>query len=192
MVCTPVKTGESRLTRTSRNIWQNIPRPENDKWRIREAFIAPPGYEIIAFDYQQLEMRLLAAAAQERDMIDIFLRGWDIHMGNASLMFGTDYDNLVLAKKIDKQVKQGELPSSAMTETVLQWLFQRNAAKTIGFGQPTSQAEVKPAQNGEPYGLNAYGNPVLPGAPGSVSTWGRRSPQCWGASAQGSHSPRLH
>lgn len=79
-------------------------------------------------------MRLLAAASRERDMIDIFLRNWDIHMGNASMMMGIPYDELKEAKKIDKGVKEGSLAAIMLTDRVLQCLFARAAAKNIGFG----------------------------------------------------------
>lgn len=113
---------------------QNIPTPEKDKWKLRSAFIAPKGKKLIVADYNQLEMRLLAAAAREQDMIDIFLRNWDIHMGNASMMMNIPYDEIKEAKKIDKEVKEGRLPDSALTSRVLTCLHARAAAKNIGFG----------------------------------------------------------
>lgn len=132
-----------RLSSSNPNL-QNIPKPESDKYKIRRAFIAPEGMDLIVIDYDQLEMRLLAAAAQEPDMINIFLSGKDIHMGNAALVFGSiyrdrygrelTYDDLVAAKKTDKDVKAGKLPASAMTEWVELCLFARNAIKAVGFG----------------------------------------------------------
>jgi DNA polymerase-1 len=122
-----------RLSSSEPNL-QNIPRPENDKWGIRSAFIAPPGYTIIAADYEQLEMRLLAAASQEPRMIQVFNNKWDIHMGNASLMYDLPYEDLVKAKKTDKQVKDGALDKSAITDYVKHCLHARTVAKTIGFG----------------------------------------------------------
>lgn len=113
---------------------QNIPNVEKDKWRMRAAFIAPPKHKLLVHDYNQLEMRLLAAAAREKDMIDIFLRNWDIHMGNASMMMGIPYDELKLAKKIDKEVKEGDRPAQELTARVLFCLHARAAAKNIGFG----------------------------------------------------------
>ena len=134
---------------------QNIPRPENDRWGVREAFIAEGNNLIFAFDYDQLEMRLVAAAAMEQDMIAIFEKKWDIHMGNASMMFGIPYDDLKSAKNIDKQVKEGALNPDALTDYVRKCLDARRDSKAIGFGQPVRQAEVKPTQNGEAYRLAA-------------------------------------
>lgn len=160
-----------RLSSSDPNL-QNIPRPENDHWNLRSAFITEPGWKVIAADYSQLEMRLLAAAAMEKPMIDIFLRSWDIHSGNAALMYDTIYEDVAAGKKLSKDaasmdpadlaMKAEEL-SPGITQragaNLLEYLVDhaayRSDAKNIGFGQPTSQAEVKPAQNGELYGLAA-------------------------------------
>lgn len=135
-----------RLSSSDINL-QNIPRPENDKFKIRRAFIPEPGNNLIVADYEQLEMRLLACAALEQDMIDIFLRKWDIHMGNASLVFALPYEDLEKAKKIDKKVKNGELSEADMTEYVLKCLNARQAAKAIGFGLNYGMKEKKLARS---------------------------------------------
>lgn len=127
------------LVRTGQNICvtgncQNIPRPENDKWNLRGAFVASPGMTIMALDYSSLEMRLLAAASMEKSMIDVFAKGWDIHMGNAHMMYEVPYEELKNAKLIDKKVKQKELGPEAMTPEILNLLQMRTDAKTIGFG----------------------------------------------------------
>lgn len=113
-----------RLSSADPNL-QNIPNAEMDKHRVRAAFIAPPGHNLVCFDYQALEMRLLAAAAMEKDMIDIFLKGWDIHMGNASLVFGLPYDDIKAAKKKDKH---------ELSDYDRRCLKARSDVKTIGFG----------------------------------------------------------
>lgn len=122
-----------RLSSADPNL-QNIPNVDKDKWKLRGAFIAGPGNLFVVADYSQLEMRLLACASLQPEMIQIFFEGKDIHMGNASMMMGTPYDDLVLAKDIDKQVKAGKLPESAMTRYVLECIANRAAAKNIGFG----------------------------------------------------------
>jgi predicted transglutaminase-like protease len=93
------------------------------------------GHDILCFDYEQLEMRLLAAAAMDKDMLGVFERNWDIHMGNAALMFGLPYEDIEAAKKVEKKVKNGDLPPEAMTDYVKQCLKARFEAKSIGFGQ---------------------------------------------------------
>jgi DNA polymerase-1 len=126
-------TRTGRLSSVDPNL-QNIPNVEKDKWRLRAAFIASVGHELLVHDYNQLEMRLLAAASREKDMIDIFLRNWDIHMGNASMMMGIPYEELKEAKSIDKKVKEGSLAALMLTDRVMQCLAARAAAKNIGFG----------------------------------------------------------
>ena len=80
-------------------------------------------------------------------------------MGNATLVFGEkdgfNYDEIAAAKKMDKKVKNGEFPASAITERMHHLLQRRLQVKTIGFGQPNSQAEVKPHQNGELFAAEA-------------------------------------
>lgn len=113
-----------RLSSSDPNL-QNIPNAEADKFKIRKAFISPKGHDLICCDYSALEMRLLACASMEQDMIDIFLKGWDIHMGNASLVFNIPYDDIKAAKK---------KPKEEQTEYDHQCLLARGRVKTIGFG----------------------------------------------------------
>jgi len=93
-----------------------------------------------------LEMRLLAAAAGEPDMLRIFQEGKDIHMGNASMVFGLPYEDLVKAKKTDKLVKEGKLPPEEMTEYFRECLRRRSQVKSVGFGMNYGLKENKLAQ----------------------------------------------
>jgi len=113
-----------RLTSVEPNL-QNIPKPENDKWGLRGAFVARPGHKLIVADYKQLEMRLLACASLDQGMISVILKGWDIHMGNASMIFGKPYEDIVAAKK---------KPHDQLTDYDKACLDDRSASKTIGFG----------------------------------------------------------
>jgi DNA polymerase-1 len=122
-----------RLSSSDPNL-QNIPKEENDKWKLRGAFVAAPGKKLIVADYEQLEMRLLACASLEPGMIEVINRGWDIHMGNASMIFGIPYEEIENAKKTEKKVKQGQLTPDALTPRVRECLHARSVIKTIGFG----------------------------------------------------------
>lgn len=122
-----------RLSSSDPNM-QNVTGGDKDRFKLRNAFIAEKGHSLVVADYSALEMRLLAAGSQEQAMMDIFHRNWDIHMGNASLVFEIPYEDLVAAKKTDKLVKEGKLPESAMTDYVHHCLKARGDAKTIGFG----------------------------------------------------------
>ncbi len=140
-----------RLTSSDPNL-QNIPKPEGDRFQIRGAFIPPDDeHDLIVVDYSALEMRLLAGAAMDPLMIQIFLDKKDIHMGNAEMVFGRkvgmDYVEIAAAKKIDGKVKQGELDASAMTDRVKMALYFRNAIKTISFGMNYGMKENKLARD---------------------------------------------
>lgn len=113
---------------------QNVTTGEKDRFHLRNAFICEPDEDILCADYSQLEMRLLAAAAQEPAMMEIFQKNWDIHTGNAVLVFGIPYEEIVEASAISKQVKKGKLPESALTPRVWQCLNARADVKNIGFG----------------------------------------------------------
>lgn len=153
-----------RLSSSDPNL-QNIPTPEKDKFQLRGAFQATPGAKtrLIVGDYSQLEMRLLACATATetnpqgaRDMIQVFLDGKDIHMGNAEMVFGPiferkygwklTYDFLKEAKKVDGGVKEGKLPPEARTDRHEKALFARNAIKSVGFGLNYGMKEGKLAR----------------------------------------------
>lgn len=128
-----------RLSSSDPNL-QNWPKPEGDEFKLRGAVVPEPGNTLIVADYEALEMRLLAAAAMEKDMIQIFLDGKDIHMGNAEMIFGIPYDDLKLAKKIDKEIKEEKRPITEYGTrlpggfTVQECIEARGDIKAIGFG----------------------------------------------------------
>ncbi|HKC94865.1 MAG TPA: DNA polymerase I [Nitrospira sp.] len=96
-----------RLSSTDPNL-QNIPVKGEYGLRIREAFIAPKGYELLCADYSQIEPRILAHLSQDPRLLEVFAKGEDIHMATAMEIFS--------------------LPSSQITKDM------RRAAKTVVFG----------------------------------------------------------
>jgi hypothetical protein len=144
-----------RLSSSEPNL-MTIPNSERDIYKIRQAFIAPPGKVVICLDYDQLEMRLLGAASLETSMIDTFRSGRDIHMSNAELIYGYAYDDIKKAKKMSKDdYGTLALTDPAKVEFYKKCVWARGAVKTVGFGQPARQAEVKPHQNGEFFAARA-------------------------------------
>jgi DNA polymerase I len=75
-----------RLSSSDPNL-QNIPIRTQEGRRIRQAFIAPSGYKILAADYSQIELRIMAHLSQDKGLIDAFARGEDIHRATAAEVF---------------------------------------------------------------------------------------------------------
>jgi len=80
-------TSTGRLSSTDPNL-QNIPIRTELGRRIREAFVAEPGNVLIAADYNQIELRLIAHIADEPALIDVYSRGEDVHTRTACEVFG--------------------------------------------------------------------------------------------------------
>ena len=80
-------TATGRLSSSDPNL-QNIPIRTPEGRRIREAFIAPPGWVILAADYSQIELRVLAHLSGDPVFCDAFSRDEDIHTRTASEVFG--------------------------------------------------------------------------------------------------------
>jgi DNA polymerase-1 len=131
MVCSSVKTEVSDNKRSDETQRQNIPKPDGDVYHLREAFIPRHGYKFIVFDYDQLEMKLLAHASNDKNMIDVINRGWDIHAGTACVMYNYDYEEL------KKALKKKKDPNAVLSEMEMAMYLSRQAAKAVGFGRPT-------------------------------------------------------
>jgi DNA polymerase-1 len=80
-------TATGRLSSSNPNL-QNIPVRTVEGKRIRQAFIAPEGWEIVSADYSQIELRVLAHLSEDETLIDAFKSGEDIHSTAASDIFG--------------------------------------------------------------------------------------------------------
>jgi DNA polymerase-1 len=80
-------TATGRLSSSNPNL-QNIPIRTLEGKRIRQAFIAPEGWEIIAADYSQIELRVLAHLSGDETLLAAFASGEDIHSRTASDIFG--------------------------------------------------------------------------------------------------------
>ena len=96
-----------RLSSSDPNL-QNIPIRTEEGRRIRQAFIAPTGYQILAADYSQIELRIMAHLSEDPRLHDAFAHGEDIHRATAAEVFGIELD------KVESD--------------------QRRAAKAINFG----------------------------------------------------------
>ncbi|MDH3405760.1 MAG: DNA polymerase I [Gammaproteobacteria bacterium] len=78
-----------RLSSTDPNL-QNIPVRTAEGRRIRQAFIAAPGYQIMSADYSQIELRIMAHLSGDKGLIQAFAEKRDVHRATASEVFGVD------------------------------------------------------------------------------------------------------
>ncbi len=100
-----VATG--RISSSDPNL-QNIPVRTDEGRRIRQAFIAPPGWRVMAADYSQIELRIMAHLSGDEGLLKAFHEGGDVHRATAAEVFG---------------LKPEEVSAN-----------QRRAAKAINFG----------------------------------------------------------
>jgi len=84
-------TGTGRLSSSNPNL-QNIPVRTEEGRRIRKAFIAPLGYKVLAADYSQIELRLMAHLSQDKSLLNAFAKGLDVHKATAAEVFGVSVD----------------------------------------------------------------------------------------------------
>lgn len=96
-----------RLSSSDPNL-QNIPVRTAEGRRIRQAFIAAPGYKLLAADYSQIELRIMAHLAKDEGLLSAFRNGLDVHTATAAEVF---------------KVELGDVTSD-----------QRRSAKAINFG----------------------------------------------------------
>ncbi|XOV86241.1 MAG: DNA polymerase I [Pseudomonadota bacterium] len=96
-----------RLSSQDPNL-QNIPIRTEEGRKVRKAFIAAPGYQLVAADYSQIELRIMAHLSRDEGLVRAFNQGEDIHRATASEVFGVAIDD----------VRD----------------FQRRSAKAINFG----------------------------------------------------------
>lgn len=109
-----------RLASSDPNL-QNIPVRTAEGRRIREAFIAPAGSQIVSADYSQIELRIMAHLSKDEGMLTAFANNEDIHRATAAEVFGVEKD------KVDSE--------------------QRRFAKVINFGLIYGMSAFGLAQN---------------------------------------------
>ncbi len=78
-----------RLSSSEPNL-QNIPIRTEEGRLIRTAFIAPPDHVLLAADYSQIELRIMAHLSQDPNLLNAFANNWDIHAATASEIFGVE------------------------------------------------------------------------------------------------------
>jgi DNA polymerase I len=82
-----------RLSSSDPNL-QNIPIRSEEGRKIRQAFIAPPGYKIVAADYSQIELRIMAHLSGDAGLLAAFSQGVDVHSATAAEVFEVELEQV--------------------------------------------------------------------------------------------------
>jgi len=86
-------TATGRLSSSDPNL-QNIPIRTEEGRKIRQAFVARPGYRIVAADYSQIELRIMAHLSEDKGLLEAFAEERDIHTATAAEVFGTSLEKV--------------------------------------------------------------------------------------------------
>jgi DNA polymerase-1 len=125
-------TATGRLSSSNPNL-QNIPIRTIEGKRIRQAFIAPEGWEIISADYSQIELRVLAHLSGDESLIEAFTIGEDIHSRTASDIFG------VFPEMVNSEMRR---QAKVINFGVLYGMSAFGLAKELGITQKLAQAYI--------------------------------------------------
>jgi DNA polymerase-1 len=125
-------TATGRLSSSNPNL-QNIPVRTLEGKRIRQAFIAPPGWEIVSADYSQIELRVLAHLSGDKALLEAFASGDDIHSRTASDVFG------VFPEMVNPDMRR---QAKVINFGVLYGMSAFGLAKELGITQKLAQAYI--------------------------------------------------
>ena len=126
-------TATGRLSSTDPNL-QNIPVREEIGRQIRKAFIAPEGRVLLAADYSQIELRLMAHFSQDDALLDAFRHGQDVHRRTASEVL-----NIPLDQVTNDQRRQAK----AVNFGLLYGMSEFGLIRQLGFTREESQNYIK-------------------------------------------------
>jgi len=125
-----LNTETGRLSSRRPNL-QNQPALEKDKYKIRKAFEASPGNNLIVADYGQLELRILASITNCRSMIEAFEAGGDFHSRTAMDMFPEIKEKLDAGEcLLEWDYSKGDPPKPLLKDM---FASERRKAKTLNF-----------------------------------------------------------
>jgi len=121
-----------RLTSSDPNL-QNIPIRSAEGRRIRQAFVAPKGYKLLAADYSQIELRIMAHLAQDPGLLDAFRHDLDVHRATAAEVFGVTLDEVTTDQRRS---------AKAINFGLIYGMSAFGLAKQIGVDRKQSQAYI--------------------------------------------------
>jgi DNA polymerase-1 len=118
-----------RLSSSDPNL-QNIPIRTDDGRRIRRAFVAPPGRKLIACDYSQIELRIMAHLSGDPGLVAAFESGADVHRATAAEVFG---------RKIDEVTSNERRAAKAINFGLMYGMSAFGLARQLGIGRGEAQ-----------------------------------------------------
>ena len=122
-----------RLSSTDPNL-QNIPVRTEEGRRIRQAFIAAPGYKMVAADYSQIELRIMAHLSGDKGLLDAFSKGLDVHSATAAEVFGVS---------LDEVTKDQRRSAKAINFGLIYGMSAFGLAKQLDITRPEAQEYVE-------------------------------------------------
>ena len=125
-------TATGRLSSSDPNL-QNIPIRTEEGRRIRQAFIAAPGCKIVAADYSQIELRIMAHLSQDEGLLNAFSNELDVHSATAAEVFGVEID----AVSGDQRRK-----AKAINFGLIYGMSAFGLAKQLGLGRNEAQEYI--------------------------------------------------
>ncbi|MDD2053128.1 DNA polymerase I [Pseudomonas putida] len=121
-----------RLSSSDPNL-QNIPIRTAEGRRIRQAFVAPKGYKLLAADYSQIELRIMAHLAKDEGLLHAFRNNLDVHRATAAEVFGVDLDAVTTDQRRS---------AKAINFGLIYGMSAFGLAKQIGVDRKQSQAYI--------------------------------------------------
>ncbi|HYG05282.1 MAG TPA: DNA polymerase I [Stenotrophomonas sp.] len=118
-----------RLSSSDPNL-QNIPIRTDDGRRIRRAFVAPPGRTLLACDYSQIELRIMAHLSEDRGLVSAFESGADVHRATAAEVFG---------RRIDEVTANERRAAKAINFGLMYGMSAFGLARQLGIGRGEAQ-----------------------------------------------------
>ncbi|MNZ13682.1 DNA polymerase I [compost metagenome] len=121
-----------RLSSSDPNL-QNIPIRTAEGRRIRQAFVAAPGYKLLAADYSQIELRIMAHLAQDEGLLHAFRNDLDVHRATAAEVFGVELEQVTTDQRRS---------AKAINFGLIYGMSAFGLAKQIGVDRKQAQAYI--------------------------------------------------
>lgn len=126
-------TATGRLSSSDPNL-QNIPIRSTEGRRIRQAFIAPQGYKMVAADYSQIELRIMAHLSQDQGLLNAFAHGEDVHKATAAEVFKVALDQVTVDQRRS---------AKAINFGLIYGMSAFGLAKQLGIGRNEAQKYIE-------------------------------------------------